>query len=60
VCRYLNNPDVMNGAGFLGLAFISGNKLVFAITVIRHLSQWWFLRYVEKCVVCVDDVGLLT
>ena len=46
--RYLNNPDVMNGAGYLGLSFISGNKLVFIITVIKHLSQWWFLRNVER------------
>ena len=46
--RYLNNPDVMNGAGYLGLSFISGNKLVFIITVIKHLAQWWFLRNVER------------
>ena len=48
VQRYLNNPDVMNGAGYLGLSFISGNKLVFVITVIKHLTQWWFLRNVER------------
>jgi hypothetical protein len=46
--RYLNDPDVMNGAGYLGLSFISGNKLVFIITVIKHLAQWWFLRNVER------------
>lgn len=48
IYRYLNNPDVMNGAGYLGLSFISGNKLVFVITVIKHLAQWWFLRNVES------------
>lgn len=46
--RYLNDPDVMNGAGYLGLSFISGNKLVIIVTVIKHLAQWWFLRNVER------------
>ncbi|KAF9646144.1 hypothetical protein BDM02DRAFT_3181049 [Thelephora ganbajun] len=48
IYRYLNNPDVMKGAGYLGLSFISGNKLVFIVTVIKHLAQWWFLRSVES------------
>jgi phosphatidylethanolamine N-methyltransferase len=38
----------MNGAGFLGLSFISGSKFVFIIAVIKHLAQWWFLRNVER------------
>jgi phosphatidylethanolamine N-methyltransferase len=46
--RYLNNPEVMSGAAFFGLALISGSKLVFTLAVIRHLSQWWFLSKVEK------------
>ena len=46
--RYLNNPEIMSGAAFFGLALISGSKLVFALAVIRHLSQWWFLSNVEK------------
>ena len=47
---YLNNPDIMSGAAFFGLTLISGSKLVFALAVIRHLSQWWFLSKVEKYV----------
>lgn len=46
--RYLNNPEIMSGAAFFGLALISGSKLAFTLAVIRHLSQWWFLSNVEK------------
>lgn len=45
---YLNNPEVISGAAFFGLALISGSKLVFALAVVRLLSQWWFLSKVEK------------
>jgi phosphatidylethanolamine N-methyltransferase len=44
---YLNNPEIMSGAAFFGLAMISGSKLVFALAVVRHLSHWWFLKTVE-------------
>lgn len=40
----------MSGAAFLGLALISNSKLVLALTIIRYLSNWWFLSQVEKSV----------
>ncbi len=48
--RYLNNPEVISGAAFFGLALISGSKLVFALAILRYVSQWWFLSKVEKYV----------
>ncbi|KAI0028570.1 phospholipid methyltransferase-domain-containing protein [Vararia minispora EC-137] len=48
IYRYLNNPEVVSGAGFFGLALISGSKLVFALSAIRTLSYWWFLLCVEN------------
>ena len=48
--RYLNNPELLSGTSFLGLALISGSKLVGALAVLRFLSNWWFLRTVEKYV----------
>ncbi|CDO68736.1 hypothetical protein BN946_scf184989.g2 [Trametes cinnabarina] len=48
IYRYLNNPEVFSGAAFFGLALISGSKLVFALAVVRLLSQWWFLSKVEN------------
>jgi phosphatidylethanolamine N-methyltransferase len=38
----------MGGAAWFGLGLISGSKLVLSLAVIRHLSHWWFLSYVEK------------
>ncbi|KAJ6578767.1 phosphatidylethanolamine N-methyltransferase [Mycena vulgaris] len=48
IYRYLNNPEVMGGAAWFGLALVSGSKLVLTLAVIRHLSQWWFLSVVEN------------
>ncbi|KAF8588065.1 phosphatidylethanolamine N-methyltransferase [Ramaria rubella] len=49
IYRFLNNPErSMSGAAFFGLALISGNKLVFALAVVSHLSHWWFLSKVEN------------
>ncbi|KAJ7607468.1 phosphatidylethanolamine N-methyltransferase [Roridomyces roridus] len=48
IYRYLNNPEIMGGAAWFGLALVSGSKLVLTLAVIRHLSQWWFLKAVEN------------
>ncbi|EPQ55966.1 hypothetical protein GLOTRDRAFT_76181 [Gloeophyllum trabeum ATCC 11539] len=48
IYRYLNNPDIMSVASFFGLSLISGSKLVYALAVIRHLANWWFLSKVEN------------
>ncbi|KDQ23980.1 hypothetical protein PLEOSDRAFT_1048295 [Pleurotus ostreatus PC15] len=48
IYRYLNNPEVMGGAAWFGGALISGSKLVLSLAVMRHLSHWWFLSYVEN------------
>ncbi|TRM63145.1 phospholipid methyltransferase-domain-containing protein [Schizophyllum amplum] len=39
IYRYLNDPEVIGGASWFGLALISGSKLVFALAVIRHLGH---------------------
>lgn len=33
------------------MALISGNKLVYILAGVRHISYMWFLRYVEQCVI---------
>lgn len=48
IFRYLNNPELMSGTSFLGLALISRSKLVGSLAVLRFLSHWWFLRTVEN------------
>ncbi|KIK41161.1 hypothetical protein CY34DRAFT_224284 [Suillus luteus UH-Slu-Lm8-n1] len=48
IFRYLNNPELMSGASFLGLALISSSKLVGMLAVIRFVSYWWFLQTVEN------------
>lgn len=44
---YLDNPELMSGASFLGLALISGSKLVGLLAVLRFFAHWWFLHSVE-------------
>ncbi|KAJ7454990.1 phosphatidylethanolamine N-methyltransferase [Mycena galericulata] len=48
IYRYLNNPEVMGGAAWFGLSLVSGSKLVLSLAIVRHLSQWWFLKIVEN------------
>ncbi|TDL26839.1 phosphatidylethanolamine N-methyltransferase [Rickenella mellea] len=48
IYRFLNNPEILSGASFFGLALISGSKLVLAMAVISSLSYWWFLQNVEN------------
>lgn len=50
--RYLNNPEIIGGTSWFGLALISGSYLTVGLAVLRHLSYWWFLSSVEKYVVC--------
>ncbi|VDB92197.1 unnamed protein product [Peniophora sp. CBMAI 1063] len=44
IYRYLNNPEILSGAAFFGLALVSGSKLVFALAGVRTAAYWWFLR----------------
>ncbi|KAF7321133.1 Phosphatidylethanolamine N-methyltransferase [Mycena chlorophos] len=48
IYRYLNNPEVMGATSWFGLALVTGDGHVLALAIIRHLSQWWFLRAVEN------------
>jgi phosphatidylethanolamine N-methyltransferase len=51
IYRFLNNPErSMGGAAFLGMSLISGSWLVAFLAIVSHLSHWWFLSFVEKCV----------
>jgi phosphatidylethanolamine N-methyltransferase len=38
----------MGGAAFLGLALISGSKVVATLAFISHLCHLWFLSFVER------------
>lgn len=46
--RFLNNPEILSGATFFGLAVITANKSVLALAILSNLSYWWFLKAVEK------------
>lgn len=51
IFRFLNNPErSMGGAAFFGLVLIAGSKLVLAQALIAVVAHWWFLSFVEKCV----------
>ncbi|KAG8215187.1 phospholipid methyltransferase-domain-containing protein [Butyriboletus roseoflavus] len=47
IFRYLDNPELMSGASFFGLALVSGSKLVGLLAVLRFFAHWWFLHNVE-------------
>jgi phosphatidylethanolamine N-methyltransferase len=49
----------MGGAAFLGLSLISGSKLVAFLAIVSHLSHWWFLSFVEKCVQSYNERRLV-
>ncbi|KAI5119700.1 hypothetical protein M0805_003584 [Coniferiporia weirii] len=48
IFRFLNNPEILSGATFFGLALITGSKSVVALAIISNLSYWWFLKTVEN------------
>jgi phosphatidylethanolamine N-methyltransferase len=48
IYRYLNNPEILSGAAFFGMALITRSKMLLALAVIKHVSHWWFLSYVEQ------------
>ena len=50
IFRFLNNPEILSGATFFGLALITASKSVLALAIISNLVYWWFLRTVEKYV----------
>ena len=37
----------MSGAALFGVALITGNKAVFVLALLGHLTHWWFLSWVE-------------
>ena len=45
---YLNNPEILSGATFFGLALITASKSVLSLALVSNLSYWWFLKTVEK------------
>ncbi|THH03995.1 hypothetical protein EW145_g5845 [Phellinidium pouzarii] len=48
IFRFLNNPEILSGATFFGLALITGSKSVLTLAVISNLSYWWSLKTVEN------------
>ncbi|KAL5478753.1 CHO2 [Sanghuangporus weigelae] len=48
IFRFLNNPEILSGSTFFGLALITGSKSVLALAVFSNLAYWWFLRTVEN------------
>lgn len=48
IYRFLNNPEkVLGTASFWGMALMSGSRVMFAVALLCHLANWWFLNYVE-------------
>ena len=48
--RFLNNPEILSGSTFFGLAVITASKSVLILAILSNLSYWWFLKHVEKYV----------
>ncbi|EJD05138.1 phosphatidylethanolamine N-methyltransferase [Fomitiporia mediterranea MF3/22] len=48
IFRFLNNPEILSGSTFFGLALITGSKSVLTLAIFTNLSYWWFLRTVEN------------
>lgn len=49
IYRYLNNPEKSIGnSSYWGLSLMSGSSICFAMALITHMLNWWFLEYVES------------